>query len=355
MAVFGCAGCGAVLTAPVSRVALPAHAHQMYGHDLLPTLMEPGTYAVDPEPSGPPWPRWDELGSGEAEARGVYAPVYALSYGAPGAVAVAPGDVRGTVLLPDRYGGFCCGLDGRDGPNLACAQCGQAVATRIDDCSLWQAVWLTPDAVRCLPDAGPADRVVGWDALLEREPTPPIEQSGAWAPQWEAAIGKALPHLLVASAGAPVAVPDGPLAEILRRALDALLPPGPQAKTLALTGPGMSPPDADIALVPMHPQTGEEWEPPGTAEAVPLAFDVWLYLAFQDDLAVPNDRVPVPIAGGLPKGVHRDDPPPLNPAWRFRADWRIFLHTLARLPEVRRPWLRRIYDSVQARPYGFPF
>lgn len=34
------------------------------------------------------------------------------------------------------------GVDGSDGLNLACEQCGQPVATRIDDCSYWQAVWL---------------------------------------------------------------------------------------------------------------------------------------------------------------------------------------------------------------------
>lgn len=34
MAVFACAGCGTVLTSPVSQVVLPAHAHQRYGHDL---------------------------------------------------------------------------------------------------------------------------------------------------------------------------------------------------------------------------------------------------------------------------------------------------------------------------------
>lgn len=60
--VFACAGCGAVLTAPVSQIALPVHAHHSYGHELLPALMEPGTYAVDPEPSGPPWRPWSEIG-----------------------------------------------------------------------------------------------------------------------------------------------------------------------------------------------------------------------------------------------------------------------------------------------------
>lgn len=54
--VFVCARCGAELTAPLSPVALPAHAHQKYGNGLrLPVLMETGTFAEDPEP-------WDRHG-----------------------------------------------------------------------------------------------------------------------------------------------------------------------------------------------------------------------------------------------------------------------------------------------------
>lgn len=113
--------------------------------------MESGTYAVDPEPSGPPWRQCSEIGVDEAEARVVLAPVPALSFGAPGAIVAAPGDTRGTVLIPERCDGYCMGLDGRDGPNLACAPCGRAVATRIDDWSSWQAVWFDPQAVCRLP------------------------------------------------------------------------------------------------------------------------------------------------------------------------------------------------------------
>lgn len=133
--VFLCARCDAAPTAPMTRVAPPVHAHQTYGHHLLPVLMEPGTYAVDPEPSGPPWRPWNEIGPDEAAARGVFAPLPALSAGCPGVVVIAPGDLRDTVLIPERCDGSCMGPDGRDGPNLACAHCGRAVATRIDDCS----------------------------------------------------------------------------------------------------------------------------------------------------------------------------------------------------------------------------
>jgi hypothetical protein len=118
--------------------------------------MEAGTYAIDPEPSGPPWRQWAEVGPEEAAARGVYAPVDTLSFGAPGAIVVAPGDTRNTVLKLEQCDGYCIGLDGRDGPNLACTQCGLEVATRLDDCSLWQAVWFEPTAVRRVPSDAPA-------------------------------------------------------------------------------------------------------------------------------------------------------------------------------------------------------
>jgi hypothetical protein len=153
--VFVCAGCGAELTAALSEVALPVHAHQQFGNGLqLPVLMESGTFAVEPEPWGPPWRRWKEIDPDEAAARSIYAPVYALSDGAPGAIVMAPGDTRSTVLIPDKRGGACCGMDRADGPNTVCEACGLPVANRIDDCSLWQAVWLAPNAVRRRPVDG---------------------------------------------------------------------------------------------------------------------------------------------------------------------------------------------------------
>ncbi|WP_329262110.1 hypothetical protein OG417_04900 [Actinoallomurus sp. NBC_01490] len=342
-AVFGCAGCGAALTAPVSRVALPVHAHHRYGHEFLPPFMEPGTFAVDPEPFGPPWRPWDEVGADEAEARGVYAPVPSLSYGPRGAVAIAPGDARGTVLLPDRCGGYCLGLDGRDGPNLACTRCGRAVATRVDDCSYWQAVWLDPRAVRRITGDDPPPRALGWETLPEERP---VEPSGAWSPLWEAAVSAALAHLLAVSSGARVDLPDGLVAETFGPALDDLLPSAaPPAKSLALAGPGRSP-AADIALVPRHPRTGETW--PYAGRTVPLAAEVWTYLALR------HDRRPVPGAGRMSDDARRDEPPPLLPSMRFRPDRDLFLRTLARLPEVCEPWLRAIYDRVRNRTRAYP-
>lgn len=310
--------------------------------------MEPGTYAVDPDHFGPPWRRWAEVDAEEAEARGWYAPVYSLSFGPRGATVIAPGDMRGTAIIAGRTDGLCCGWDGRDGPNLACARCGLPVATRVDDCSLWPAVWLDPEAVYRVPCDDSAPRqVIGWDGLpRERPGTPPVEPDGTWSPLWTAAAAAALAHLLAVSGGVRVSVPDGLVADTFRRSLDTLLPPGPPARAMTLAGPGLPAVATDIAVVPQHPQTGEQWPSPGSRDVVPLAFDVWTYLAFH------HDRRPVPGAGTVPGDARRDDPLPRHPLDLFRPYGPLFVRTLARLPEVRQPWLRAIYDEVNERPHS---
>ncbi|MGW0481338.1 hypothetical protein [Nonomuraea sp. NPDC003214] len=338
MLAFACAGCGAVLTAKVSRVELPDHAGQKYGHDLVPALLEPGTYTVDPG-NGRPWrPETPE------EEGGVRLLTLHLD-GPPGRIGLAPGDVRGTVVLTDRLGGCCCGWDGRYGPNLACAGCGGAVATRVDDCGHWQVVWLEPDAVRPVAVEGPVQRVMDWTELPG---PPPVEPAGCWSPVWEAAIAASLAHLVVASEGRRVTVPDGPVAWAFRPAIDGLLPRGLPERRLALAGPGVPEPVADLALVPRHPQTGAVW-PGATAAAVPLAAGVWARLAFADDrrLLLASPR--------MPDGVRRDDPPPPLPHLPFRPDGRVFAGTLERLGATREPWLRRIHDRVRDAPFEPPF
>ncbi|MFD5745910.1 hypothetical protein [Streptomyces sp. NPDC127033] len=364
MFVFICAGCGAELTAPLAQVALPAHAHQRYGNGVqLPVLMEPGTFAVDPEPWGPPWRKWAEIDP-DATARGIYAPVHALSDGAPGAVVIAPGDTRGTVLIPEKRGSACCGLDGADGPNMACEACGLPVASRIDDCSLWQAVWLAPDAVQRRAVEGADTVPLSWAELATQgKSTPPYEPIGtwgsrrgtdywrSWSPQWEAAAARALAHLLAASEGRSVTVPDGLSGEVFQRALDALLPAGPPPRRAVLAGPGLPAPDLDVGilLVPTHPQTGQAWTsvspvgpatPAGPAYPVPLPYGVWRWLAF------PEPHLPFPTAGNMPDGVLRDDPPAPRPSYLFRFDLRAFRHTLVRLPAARTPWLREISENL---------
>ncbi|MFB9961472.1 hypothetical protein [Sinosporangium siamense] len=273
LVVFACAGCGAVITARVARVVLPDHSGQKYGHGLLSGLLEPGTYVVD-QGDGRPWKPLEP----KPEEDGVRLLTYCIS-GPLNRIGIAPGDVRGTVFIPERLGGRCCGLDGQYGPNLACARCGCPVATRVDDCGFWQVVWLEPEAVRPVAVDGHVQRVVDWAELPS---TPSVDPCGFWSPLWEAAVAVASAHLLAVSGGKRVSVPEGSVAEAFRRAIDSLLRPGPPERHLVLAGPGLSAEIADIALVPRHPQTGEVWSCDAEA-VVPLASDVWKYMAFNDD------------------------------------------------------------------------
>ncbi|MFJ3515332.1 hypothetical protein [Streptomyces sp. NPDC090131] len=340
MDVFACAGCGAELTAPVSRVALPVHTHYGAWEQLHPPLMEPATYAVEPRPTGLPRRPWDEVGEELAAEQGVYLPQHSVSFGPRGAVVIAPGDSRGMALIPEKCAGYCMGIDGRDGPNLACEGCGRAVATRVDDCGLWQAVWLEPDAVRRVPSGLPAVPVPGWDEL-ESYAVPPVELDGSWSRRWEAAVPVALAHLVVACEGRPVALP-GPLAELLGDTVAGCLPAGPPVLTTILAGPGtpVLRSGADILVVPRHPVTGEPWRPPhGAATVVPLDIGVWAHLV------LPGEPSPLPASGRLPEGVLRDDYPlPLRPRHGFWPHDRAFRDTLAHLPGIRSPELRAYYD-----------
>ena len=103
--------------------------------------------------------------------------------------------------------------------------------------------------VRCLLVDGTDSAPLSWAELWEEgKYTPPFEPIAtwrsrlgpnhfwSWSPQWEAAVGRALAHLLAASEGRPVTVPDGLSKEVFQRALDALLPAGPPARRAVLAG-----------------------------------------------------------------------------------------------------------------------
>ncbi|MFB7470435.1 hypothetical protein [Kitasatospora sp. NPDC056184] len=316
-------------------MALPIHLADTHWERLHPPLLESGTYAVDPAPYGPPWRQWDRVGVGEAEDRGLFAPFGAVSDGPAGTVLLAPGDMRGTRLILERADGYCMGIDGRAGPNLACSGCDLPVGTRMDDCGCWQVVRLVPQAVVRLP--GPPERpVTGWGELLA---------TGAlWHRLGEyrdIPAGVALAHLVVASGGAPVEAAPGPVAELLGRALGALLPSGEGAKRLDLAGPGYGESAGDLVLVPVHPQTGAVWQPCTGAVPVPVDAALWAELAF------PPHRTRLPTVGGLPAGVERDDPLPPYPRLPFQPSTGAFRYTLARMPAVREPWLRAIYGRAR--------
>ncbi|MFJ8229651.1 hypothetical protein ACIQ9E_06770 [Streptomyces sp. NPDC094448] len=309
--------------------------------------MEPATYAVDPRPTGPPWRLWEEVGEDAAARQGVYAPVYSVSFGARNRIVIAPGDSRSMTLIPEKCEGYCQGLDGRAGPNLACEGCGRAVATRLDDCGLWQTVWLEPDAVVRRPSGFPAGPPLDWDELERAEHRVlPVEPDGSWSRRWEAAVGVALAHLVAATEDRPVILPAGPVTELLGHAAGRYLPAGPDARTVGLAGPGICPPRPrpDILLVPCHPLTGAPWRPPGDdAAVVPLDSGVWAYLAY------PGETSPMPAAGVLPDGVLRDDYPLPPRPWRpLTPHHRAFVYTLVGLPAIRTPRLRRHHDAYRS-------
>jgi hypothetical protein len=329
-------------------VALPVHADQKYGNgpgSLAPAL-EPGTFAVNPLPCGSPWRRWDELESGEAEALGWYAPRFSISAGPVGQVLLAPGDLHGAVIDPALVGdSACCGLDGGE-PNMVCDTCGTPVAIRIDDCGLRQAIWLDPLTTRMIDDGPGPHPVLDWADLIDQRPgIPPSEPGGGWNPMWAGAAASALAYLLAASGGDPMVIPDHQVAEVFRPTLDRLVGPASRGSQRALVpaGPGLRDPDGDFALIPQHPQTGELWPVAPPVKPVPLAWDAWRYLAFH--------RAPKPV--GRSVSVPPEALPAQLPGYRFEPDGQIFLSVLARLPEVRQPRLRAIYE--RGRPYSYTF
>lgn len=119
---FRCAGCGAVLSLPVRRVAMPAQPHWslLSHHRVNPPLLEPGAYAVD-----------------EAEYGGDRV---------TGTFVLSPGDVRGTRFVHEWVLTGCWSLAGGR-PSMACEGCGAMVASRTDDCHVAQEARFYPDMV----------------------------------------------------------------------------------------------------------------------------------------------------------------------------------------------------------------
>ena len=270
---------------------MPIHLADTHWEKLHPPLLAAGSYTVWSPRVRPPWRQWDEVGAREAADRGRFASFGALSDGPSGTVLLAPGDMRGTRLILERAGGYCMGIDGRDGPNLACLGCDLPVGTRMDDCGCWQVVRLVPQAVVRLP--GPLERpVMDWAELLA---------SGAlWhrlSDYRDIPAGVALAQVVAAAEGAPVEVAPGPVACSSAAHSASCCPPGEGRKRLDLAGPGFGEPAADLALVPVHPQTGEVWQPRARAVPVPMDAALWAELAF------PPHQTRLPVVGGLPEGV----------------------------------------------------
>ncbi|MFD4637735.1 hypothetical protein ACFWN2_10505 [Lentzea sp. NPDC058436] len=273
MVVFECVACGAALTVPLTQVDTPDHArvHQ-WGNGVLemPGLVPPGTYAGH---------------------------------------VIAPGDVRGVSWIKGRLVGYCCGIDGHEGPNLACG-CGRPVATRVDDCSLWQVVRFEPDAVRAVGDPDPVRpwETFDWDSV------PLTDADRWWQARAEISAAVALVRVLAVAADASVVVPDGPLADTFQAGLTERGSQGPRTLTLGLAGPGETS-GADVLLVPRHPQTGDAWPVPG--RVVPISAELWTWLARADEQPVR------PRTGGQWAPHLDDDPLPRRPRAVKPCEWTV--------------------------------
>lgn len=81
-----------------------------------------------------------------------------------------------------------------------------------------------------------------------------------------------------------------------------------------------------------------------TAAVSKVALPVPVDAALWAELAFPPHRTRLPVVGGLPAGVERDDPLPPHPCYPFQPSREAFRYTLARMPAVREPWLRAIHD-----------
>ncbi|MCM2412861.1 hypothetical protein [Streptomyces sp. RKAG290] len=148
MTVFQCRSCHRAVTPTVTERPLPdpegdagwhraeASPPDASGHSAEPVVrMPPGTFAVDPDPSGPPYVLDEPSG-------------FLVESGPVGTIVLNPVDGLGLEGHPDiaMRRGYCCGMDGEWGPNLVCT-CGAVVATVYSDCYQVQELRLRPDAV----------------------------------------------------------------------------------------------------------------------------------------------------------------------------------------------------------------
>ncbi|MGI5499039.1 hypothetical protein [Lentzea sp. CA-135723] len=136
MTVFACRTCGTAVTEDLTEVPFPEEAPGDADGPPVPRLPR-GTFAVDPEPHGPPYVPLPGN------------PQVSVPAGPGDTFLVHPEDVRNLRRHsnPSRLNG-CCDLDGQDGPNLVCRTCGAEIATEQSDCWVtWHDVRLDPAAV----------------------------------------------------------------------------------------------------------------------------------------------------------------------------------------------------------------
>ncbi|RFU40892.1 hypothetical protein DZF91_14790 [Actinomadura logoneensis] len=232
----------------------------------------------------------------------------------PRGFVLAPGDVSGVRLVPERCGDSCLGVVPGDEPNLVCASCGADLGERTDDCQSWQRVVLLAEAVRTR-DEGTEEEP--WENPDERLGRFPIDHEGLPDWLWFGRLSLGADELLARSRGLPLYFAPG--AEPFRDFLSGLLggsagaellrplPPdgrrpvdGPLA-VCDLDGPGRPfgelpyAREAGVLLLRIVPDDDPELPPP----LVPVHRHVWRYLAWGARREAWEDDAPARLAPGV--------------------------------------------------------
>ena len=227
-----------------------------FGHGIQPSQVEPGTYAVDPSPFGPPW----EEGDGDCSVLYRLFATGLTSCGPTGTYVPAPGEGRNTGLMTEVCEFGCWGLLGLAGPNTACGGCGVAVASRTDDCDQWQELRFYPDAVT--PVRVPDDLRTSRDpyprdtSARYRLGTGPVDDPAGQAGAWSVVLHACAAKILARSDGGLLFMEarERPYAQLpsyrviryppIRRRSPCLGPSGP---TSTASGPGRRKPSPEPA------------------------------------------------------------------------------------------------------------
>jgi hypothetical protein len=404
MEMFRCASCDTVLSTSVSEVPLSHRDTSPPQHEeRCPPRMGYGTYAIDPEPFGPPWWRLDEEEFGHRRPGGPR-DTYVL----------APANVRNTRLIIDKCETGCLGLNGAAGPNLACVSCGAEVATRIDDCGAWQEVRLDPAAV--ISSGAPAvgadiTEPFQWDAAEnERLGTAPPDGSRDPDWLWFGTVAACAAKVLARSGGGPIFLAEGScdlirafLASALKgtghvpRRLPSISTRTPEEWRTAATTAGLTTAvqaaterpvvicdltGPNRAFTPVHPLLSQwsaaehggirfvgvvpepangpedrQWSqdarwsrqlPPSAIRSVPLDAKIWSYLAHDQARTVRSLARTHWRHNGLAAIAHRDEPPHQTTGVAAEARFYIdrFLRCLVEQPGSHEPWLRTLIGEL---------
>ena len=131
MPAIVCRNCGRTLTKPLHGTALDT---------LEPgdSKVRPGTWVIDR----------DARNVQVTDFRGKRPVTTTQETDPPGCIVINPADRLDYAMadIPDHSAG-CCGLDGCDGPNQACSNCGRTLGTARTDCWTEKEMRFWPEAV----------------------------------------------------------------------------------------------------------------------------------------------------------------------------------------------------------------